>query len=158
MSAGDTSEVMSNGKLVKPLSELSVHELGIILEALKLGNYKETLISNEINGECLMKCNTVEDVKEMGILMTVKANLLLDEIRKWKANGVPMEYFSSVDQATYRENNDAEDMIDEVKIDNHNYRKTNDDDVDSEVMQGDTGTNYNDHEDSVLDDASCKVS
>jgi len=30
--------------------------------------------------------------------------------------------------------------------------------VDSEVMQGDTGTNGNDHEDSVVDDTSCKVS
>ena len=48
MSAGDTSEVMSNGKLVKPLSELSVHEVGIVLEALKLGKYKEILIDNEI--------------------------------------------------------------------------------------------------------------
>ncbi len=103
-----------------------------------------------------MKCNTVEDVKEMGILMTVKASLLLDEIRKWKASGVSMEYFS-VGQATIRENNDTEDMIDEVKIDNPNYRKTNDD-VDSEVMQGEAGTNDNDHEDSVVDDTSCKVS
>jgi hypothetical protein len=68
-----------------------------------------------------------------------------------------MQYFS-VDQATIRENNDAEDMIDEVKVDNHNYRNTNDDDVDSEVMQGEAGTNHNDHEDSVVDDASCKVS
>jgi hypothetical protein len=133
MSAGDTSAVMLNGKLVKPLS------------------------NNEIDGKCLMKCHTVEDVKEMGILMTVKADILLDEIRKWKASGVPMEHFF-VDQASNREDNDAEDMIAEVKVDNHNYRKTNDDDVDSEVMQGEAGTNDNDHEDSVVDDASCKVS
>ena len=84
MSAGDTSEVMSNGKLVKPLSELSVHEVGIVLEALKLGKYKEALINNEIDGKCLMKCNTVEDVVNMGISIVVKASLLLDEIRKWK--------------------------------------------------------------------------
>jgi hypothetical protein len=99
---------MSNGKLVKPLSELSVHEVGIVLEAMKIGKYKEAFINNEIDGKCLMKCNTVEDVKEMGILMTVKASLLLDEIRKWKA---------------------SED-----------------------------GTNGNDHEEFVVDDASCKVS
>ena len=99
---------MLNGKLVKPLSELSVHEVGIVLEALKLGKYKEALISNEIDGKCLMECYTVEDVKEMGILMTVKASLLLDEIRKWKA--------------------------------------------------GEAGTNGNDHEEFVVDDASCKVS
>ena len=84
MSAVDTSDIMLNGKLVKPLSELSVHEVGIVLEALKLGNYKETLINNEIDGKCLMKCNTVEDVVNMGISIVVKASLLLDEIRKWK--------------------------------------------------------------------------
>ena len=63
-----------------------------------------------------------------------------------------MKYFS-VDQATYWKNNDAEDRIDEVKVDNHEDRKTNDD-VDSEIMQGEAGTNDNDHEDSVLDDTS----
>ena len=157
MSDGDTSEVMSNGKLVKPLSELSVHEVGIVLEALKLGNYKETLINNEIDGKCLVECNTVEDVVNMGITIFVKARVFLNEVMIWKINGVPMEYFS-VDQGTIRENNDAEDRIDELKVDNHEDRKTNDDDVDSEIMQGDAGTNDNDHEDSVVDDASCKVS
>ena len=63
-----------------------------------------------------------------------------------------MEYLS-VDQATNRENNDAEDMIAVMKVDNHEDRKTNDD-VDSEIMQGEAGTNDNDHEDSVVDDAS----
>ena len=149
MSAGDTSEVMSNGKLVKPLSELSVDEVGIVLEALKLGKYKETLISNEIDGKCLVECNTVEDVVNMGISIVVK-----DEVMIWKINGVPMEYFSSDDQGTIREDNDAEDRIDELKVDNHEDRTTNDDDVDSEVMQGDAGTNDNDHEDSVVDDTS----
>jgi len=159
LSAGDSSEVMLNGTLVKPLSELSVHEVGIVLEALKLGKYKEALINNEIDGKCLKKCNTVEDVKEMGILLTVKASLLLDEIRKWKATGVPTEYFF-VDRASIREDNDAEDMIAVMKVDNHEDRKTNDDDVrvaafvDSEVMQGEAGTNGNNHEDSVVDDAS----
>ena len=122
MSAGDTSEVMLNGKIVKPLSELSVHEVGIVLEALKLGKYKEALINNVIDGKCLMKCNTVEDVKEMGISIVVKARVFLNEVMIWKANGVPLEYFS-VDQATNREENDD--------------------------------TNDNDHENSVVDDASC---
>jgi hypothetical protein len=85
---------MLDGKIVKPLSELSVYEVGAVLEALKLGKYKETLLNNEIDGRCLMKCNTVEDVKEIGILLTVKASLLLDEIRKWKTTGVLIDYFS----------------------------------------------------------------
>jgi hypothetical protein len=157
LSAGDTSEVMLNGKIVKPLSELSVDEVGIVLEALKLGKYKEALLSNEIDGKCLMECNTVEDVVNMGISLVVKARVFLNEVMIWKANGVPIEYFS-VDQGTNREDNDAEDMRDEVKVDNHEDRKMNDDDVrvaafvDSEVMQGEAGTNDNDHEDSVVDD------
>ena len=87
---------MSNGKLVKPLSELSVHEISAVLEALKLAKYKETLLSNEIDGKCLMKCHTVEDVKEMGIPMTVKASLLLDEIRKWKASSQDNDHNADV--------------------------------------------------------------
>ena len=80
MSAGDTSEVMLNGKLVKPLSELSVHEVGIVLEALKLSNYKEALINSEIDGKCLVECNTVEDVVNMGISIFVKARVFLNEV------------------------------------------------------------------------------
>ena len=70
-----------------------------------------------------------------------------------------MEYFSSVDQGTNREEND-----DEVNDRTMNDDDDDDDDdvrvaafVDSEVMQGEAGTNDNDHEDSVVDDASCKV-
>ena len=108
MSPGDTSEVMLNGKLVKPLSELSVHEVGIVLEALKLGKYKETLINNEIDGKCLMKCHTVEDVVNMGISIVVKASLLLDEIRKWKTTGVPTEYFSVNPSSSQDDDRNAE--------------------------------------------------
>ena len=42
-------------------------------------------VKNKIDGKCLMKCNTVEDAVSMGLPMTVKASLLLDEIRKLKA-------------------------------------------------------------------------
>ena len=152
MSTGDTSEVMSNGKLVKPLSELSVHEVGIVLEALDLGKYKAALISNEIDGKCLMKCHTVEDAVNMGIKIFVMAHVFLDNVMIWKASGVPMEYFS-VNQATNREDNDTEDMIALMKVVHNDYRKTNDD-VDSEVRQGEVGTNDNDHEDSVIGDTS----
>ena len=178
-SAGETSDDRY-GKLVKPLSELSVHEVGIVLEALKLGKYKETLINNEIDGECLMKCNTVEDLVNMGIKIFVKAHVFLDKVMTWKAKGVPKEYFS-----VYRVDNDAEVMIAELTkgsycktqlssrteplsfvgslIDNHDDRKTNDDNydddsvtafVDSEGIQRDAVSNGNDHEGSVVDDTS----
>ena len=110
MSAGETSEVMSNGKLVKPLSELSVHEVGIVLEAMKLSKYKEALLSNEIDGECLMKCHTIEDVVNMGIKIFVKAHVFLDKVMTWKAKGVPKEYFSDVD-AVDSSNHDDDDAV-----------------------------------------------
>jgi len=56
-----------------------------------------------------MKCNTVEDVKEMGISLVVKARVFLNEVMIWKINGVPMEYFS-----VYQVDNDAEVMIAEL--------------------------------------------
>ena len=84
MSAGDTSEVMLNSKLVKPLSELSVYEVGIVLEAMELGNFKEALLKNKIDGKCLMECSTVDEVKEMGISLSVKAKYFLKEIKKWQ--------------------------------------------------------------------------
>ena len=99
---------MLNGKLVKPLSELSMHEVGIVLEALKLGKYKEALINNEIDGKCLMRCNTAEDVVNMGISIVVKASLLLDEIRKWKTTGVPTEYLSVNSSASQDDDRNAE--------------------------------------------------
>jgi len=92
----------------KPLSELTIGEVGIVLEALKLGKFKEALINNEIDGKCLMKCNTVEDVVNMGISITVKASLLLDEIRKWKTTGVPTDYFSVNPSASQDDDRNAE--------------------------------------------------
>ena len=69
----------------KPLSELTVGEVGRLLELIEFDEYKGVLAKNKIDGKCLMKCNTVEDVVNMGISIVVKASLLLDEIRKWKA-------------------------------------------------------------------------
>ena len=67
------------------LSKLTIGEVGQLLESIEFDEYKAVFAKNKIDGRCLMKCNTVEDVKEIGILMTVKASLLLDEIRKWKS-------------------------------------------------------------------------
>ena len=161
MSAEDTSEVMLNDKLVKPLSELSVHEVGTLLEALKLGKYKETLISNEIDGKSLMECNTSEDVVNMGITIFVKARVFLNEIMIWKASGVPLEYFSVDRIATDRDDDRiAEDMIAALKVDNRDDRNTDDVDVsvaafvDCVVMLSEVGSEGdNDHEGSIVDDA-----
>ena len=145
-----------NGKLVKPLSELSVNEVSAVLEALELGKYKETLLSNEIDGKCLMECYTSEDVVNMGINIFVKARVFLNEIMIWKASGVPMEYFAVNRDPIY-----AEDMMAVVKeVNNLDIRKSNDDDddvsvvaavVDPDIIQSEVDSNYNESE---VDDTS----
>ncbi len=52
------------------------------------------MLNNEIDGKCLMECNTVEDVVNMGISIFVKARIFLKKVMIWKANGVPLEYLS----------------------------------------------------------------
>ena len=110
MSAGDTSEVMSNGKLVaclstdnkmpaitntRPLSDLSVVDVGSLLDRLDISEFKAILVRNKIDGKSLVRCLTVDEVKEMGIPITVKAKLLFEKIREFQVNGVPMEYVQS---------------------------------------------------------------
>ena len=113
MSAGDTSEVMSNGKIVmclstdnkmpantntRPLSDLSVVDVGSLLDRLDISEFKAILVRNKIDGKSLVRCSTVDEVKEMGIPITVKAKLLFEKIREFQVNGVPMEYVQSPTQ------------------------------------------------------------
>jgi hypothetical protein len=84
----DVMSMMESGveiSSLKPLSELTIGEVGRLLESIEFDEYKVVFAKNKIDGKCLTKCNTVKNVQEMGIPMTVKASLLLDEIRKWKA-------------------------------------------------------------------------
>ena len=46
----------------KPLSELTIGEVGRLLESIEFDEYKAVFAKNKIDGKCLMKCNTVEDV------------------------------------------------------------------------------------------------
>ena len=79
----------------KPLSELTIGEVGRLLVSIEFDEYKAVFAKNKIDGKCLMKCNTVEHVVSMCISITVKASLLLDEIRKWKAASQDDDYRSA---------------------------------------------------------------
>ena len=104
---------MSNGKLVtclstdnkmpvntntRPLSDLSVVDVGSLLDRLDISEFKAILVRNKIDGKSLVRCSTVDEVKEMGIPITVKAKLLFEKIREFQVNGVPMEYVQSPTQ------------------------------------------------------------
>lgn len=76
----------------KALSELSVLEVACLVESLELEAYRDELVKNKIDGACLAECNSFEEIKEMGISMTVKAKLFFNKISDFKVNGVPLEY------------------------------------------------------------------
>jgi hypothetical protein len=76
----------------KALSELSIFEVAILVESLELEAYRDELVKNKIDGACLAECNSFEEIKEMGISMTVKAKLFYNKISDFKVNGVPLEY------------------------------------------------------------------
>ena len=78
----------------KPLPELSVDEVTRVLESLKLINFCNNLEENELDGPTLMNCKSEEDVKELGINITVKARILFEEIVKFKLTGVPLTLLS----------------------------------------------------------------
>ena len=82
----------------RPLSDLSVVDVGSLLDRLDIGEFKAILVRNKIDGKSLVRCSTVDEVKEMGIPITVKAKLLFEKIREFQVNGVPMEYVQSSTQ------------------------------------------------------------
>ena len=82
----------------RPLSDLSVVDVGSLLDRLDISEFKAVLVRNKIDGKSLVRCSTVDEVKEMGIPITVKAKLLFEKIREFQVNGVPMEYVQSSTQ------------------------------------------------------------
>lgn len=79
----------------KPLSEMSAIDVGYLLESLDLGEYKDTFLKNKIDGTSLQHCEKVEDIKEGGIQIAMKARMLFNLVRKFQRNGVPLKYFKS---------------------------------------------------------------
>ena len=78
----------------KPLLELTVGEVGSLLESIGFVEYKAVFAENKIDGKCLIECNTSDDAMNMGIRIFVKARIFLKKVMTWKATGVPKEYLS----------------------------------------------------------------
>ncbi len=73
---------------MKPLSELSVDDVILLLKSLNLRNYCTVFQENDIDGPTLMCCNSVDDVKELGINVVAKARLLFNKIIELKSTEV----------------------------------------------------------------------
>lgn len=74
----------------RPLSELSMAEVGGLLSALSLGKYVEAFKRNEVDGATLASCRKELDIKELGVAMHTKANLLWAKVQEFQTNGVPV--------------------------------------------------------------------
>jgi hypothetical protein len=89
-SIDDASYLVLRDCNVKPLSTLSVSEVGRLMESLHFEEYKESFLKNRIDGRCLMKCDSTEKVANMGMSIIVKASIFLDMITKIKSTrGIP---------------------------------------------------------------------
>jgi hypothetical protein len=83
---------------MKPLSELSVNEVTRLLESLNLTQYCSVFEENEVDGEVLIDCETVEDAISLGFPETevAFAKKLLKSINKFNDSGVPLKMLSEV--------------------------------------------------------------
>ena len=75
---------------------LTVLEVQHLLESLNLTKYIEIFKQNEVDGDTLDNCLCEEDVKEIGITMTAKAKVLLNEIEKLRSVGLPVDHSNKV--------------------------------------------------------------
>lgn len=73
----------------KPLKDLSVEDVGKLLEANKLKRFVEEFALNEVDGATLMVTNSAEELKDLGISMLPKARMFHTELEKYKWHGIP---------------------------------------------------------------------
>ena len=67
-----------------------------LLESLNLNKYIEVFKQKIVDGRTLQNCHSEEDVKQLGITMTAKARVLLNEIEKRRGVGLPVEQSNKV--------------------------------------------------------------
>jgi hypothetical protein len=74
----------------KPLVSLTIKEVEILFDSLNLGAYKSVVAANNLNGDILSYCATIEDVVSLGIAVRPRAAFLLAKVTEFKAAGVPL--------------------------------------------------------------------
>ena len=88
--------LLSSSQIQKPLEELTELEVHHLLESLNLNKYIEVFKQKIVDGRTLQNCRSEEDVKRLGITMTAKARVLLNEIEKRRGVGLPVEQSNKV--------------------------------------------------------------
>ena len=77
-----------------PLDKLSVNDVGILASKLSMANHTNDFITNDISGEHLSLCETVDDLSDIlgGISVSkIKGKVFIDKIKTFKVSGVPKD-------------------------------------------------------------------
>eukprot|EP01041_Mallomonas_annulata_P011088 gene11088-23184_t len=78
-----------NSTTMKPLSDLTIDEVGYLLINTNLTKYKDIFHENEVDGQTLVLCDNVQDIVSLGISILPKAKGLMINIDKFKVSGIP---------------------------------------------------------------------
>lgn len=73
------------------VADLTVSQVCRMLNCIGLGQYVLDFTANEIDGAALLCCETVDDLKEIGMAKGVHAKKLLKFIAEWKIAGIPID-------------------------------------------------------------------
>ena len=87
---------MLSPQIQRPLEDWTELEVHHLLESLNLNKYIEVFKQNEVDGRTLQNCRSEDDVKQLGITITAKARVLLNEIEKRRALGLSVEQSNKV--------------------------------------------------------------
>ena len=94
---------------VRPLEELTVEEVGVLLSSCKLSKFVDEMKDNDVDGPTLMEISHEDELKELGISITVKARMFHKKVEVFKYDGVPLELLgeSVKEEQQTSENNDV---------------------------------------------------
>jgi len=77
-----------------PLVNLSINDVGALASKLSMSSYINDFVSNDINGEHLSLCETVDDLSDIlgGMsISNIKGKVFLEKIKSFKISGVPID-------------------------------------------------------------------
>ena len=86
-------------------------DVGQMLESLSFEEYKEVSLKNKLDEKTLIECLTIDDIKEAGIIITMKTKQLYKKVMEYKSIGVPLNYLSNNNNDNdYKEEEEEEDI------------------------------------------------
>ena len=74
------------------LNTLTIKDTELLFKNLHLKKFQTIILENKIDGEKLLNCNSVEDIKQLLPINISQAKLLLRYIKEFRVNGIPPRF------------------------------------------------------------------